>query len=483
MKKIILVILVIILLSGCEYNFVVSNSSKVESTVESSISSTIESTIIIPSSSSFAYDKNSIFASPNGNGNGTLSNPFSLKMAISFLSKEKTLYLLGGTYKVDSVINLTKIGNEDNYYKIFAFNNEKVVFDYGHDYRQNPTVLGNYNSSNSKGIVLSGSYYHLKGIEITNCRSTGLQISGHYNIVEDCVFSYNGNTGCNISGSSSKTLKDWPHDNLIKNCTSYANFDWDRFDNVGEDADGFAAKLTSGVNNVFDGCISYNNSDDGWDLFTKHKTGVIGEVTIKNCVAFNNGYSMTGEELKNGNGFKLGGRALEVSHTVENCVAFFNKANGFDDNSNPGTITLKDCTSYKNGKRNYAMGRFLEEENTYTSTWYEGNDLFGPISGVAKSHNYFENCISYKSGEKDSYSGYAKNCYFDNLNSYYSFNDGECNSKYIVGKSVGYFDPFISTNINLDLENIHVLYRNLDGRVNLNGFLKIKDTINIGANL
>ena len=36
-----------------------------------------------------------------------------------------------------------------------------------------------------------------------------------------------------------------------------------------EDADGFAAKLTVGDGNVFDGCISYNNADDGWDFFAK----------------------------------------------------------------------------------------------------------------------------------------------------------------------------------------------------------------------
>ncbi len=36
-----------------------------------------------------------------------------------------------------------------------------------------------------------------------------------------------------------------------------------------EDADGFAAKLTVGDGNVFDGCISYNNADDGWDLLLR----------------------------------------------------------------------------------------------------------------------------------------------------------------------------------------------------------------------
>ncbi|MCD8188208.1 MAG: hypothetical protein LUD57_06325 [Ruminococcus sp.] len=38
-----------------------------------------------------------------------------------------------------------------------------------------------------------------------------------------------------------------------------------------ENADGFAAKLTCGEGNVFDGCMSYNNSDDGWDLSTQRR--------------------------------------------------------------------------------------------------------------------------------------------------------------------------------------------------------------------
>lgn len=42
------------------------------------------------------------------------------------------------------------------------------------------------------------------------------------------------------------------------NCTSYGNADRGY-----EDADGFAAKITVGDGNVFDGCIAYNNADDG----------------------------------------------------------------------------------------------------------------------------------------------------------------------------------------------------------------------------
>ena len=425
MKKLISLLFILIFLTGCNSSNPTTTPTTEIPTAEiptTEIPTEAPITTEIPTATEPVYDKNGIYASANGSGNGSFNNPYSLKNALLNMTKEKALYLFGGTYNVKESISLEKNGDEDNYYKIFAYNDERVVFDYGYDYDANPNKLGYYNKYAYKGIVILGSYYHIKGIEITNCRSSGMQIVGHYNIVENCIFSFNGNTGCNISSSSSKAINDWPHNNLIKNCTSYGNYDWDRLDgNEGEDADGFGCKLTSGRGNVFDGCIAYNNSDDGWDLFTKHKTGVIGEVTFRNCVAFSNGYALDGTELKNGNGFKLGGRALEVSHTMTNCVAFNNKANGFDDNSNPGTITLTDCTGYNNGTRNFAMGRFLEEANTYTSTWTEDGEAFGPIEGVPQSHNIFENCISYKSGIKDSFSGYATNCYFDSLNGYYKF--------------------------------------------------------------
>lgn len=439
-----------------------------------------------PNEEEIDYSK-AIFASNSGNGIGTFDNPYSLEKAIENLDNEKTLYLLAGYYNVNSVIKLTNNGNENSYYKIFSYKDEKVVLDFGKNYSKEQILTGNYNSEKAKGIVIKGTYYHIKGLTITNCGAQGLQISGSYNIVENCIFAYNGNTGCGMGGASSKPYSEWPHDNLIKNCTSYGNYDWDRLDgNQGEDADGFGCKLTTGPNNVFDGCIAYNNSDDGWDLFTKHLTGPIGSVTIKNSVAFSNGYSLTGEEMKNGNGFKLGGRAIEVDHLVENCLAFYNKANGFDDNSNPGTITLKKCTAYKNGKKNYSMGRFLEENNTYNSTWYENDILFGPVENVNKSHNIFEDCISYICESNDTYSGTATNCYFYNTsNRFVKYkNKSICNSKYSLGEYQISDNPFISTEIDLSkLDNVHYDYRNNDYTINLKSFLKLKSEFQIGASL
>ena len=111
---------------------------------------------------------------------------------------------------------------------------------------------------------------------------------------------------------------------------------------------------------MFDGCISYSNSDDGWDLFAKSATGPIGVITIRNCVAFNNGTLSNGVHYANGdmNGFKLGGSGVGTPHNVMNCLSFDNGATGFTDNNNPTGLTIVNVTAWGNGK--YAKkGNFL----------------------------------------------------------------------------------------------------------------------------
>ena len=51
---------------------------------------------------------------------------------------------------------------------------------------------------------------------------------------------------------------------------------------------------------------AHHNADDGWDLFAKVQIGSIGVVTIKNSIAYANGYLEDGTDAGNGNGFKMG---------------------------------------------------------------------------------------------------------------------------------------------------------------------------------
>ncbi len=227
-------------------------------------------------------------------------------------------------------------------------------------------------SSLNRGVQIYGDHYIWDSIDICGAGDNGLYIGGSYNVVQNCEFYDNRDTGLQLGRSYSdySNINQWPHYNLIKNCTSYNNYDNETY---GENADGFAAKLTVGYGNVFDGCIAYRNSDDGWDLYAKTDSGNIGQVIMYNCVAFENGFIMETQDDFNakfpkfkpaykeaisnsyttrdgdGNGFKLGGSVMEGEVLLENCLSFHNRMHGVTDNSNPGVITINGVTSYNNG--------------------------------------------------------------------------------------------------------------------------------------
>ncbi|MBO0722384.1 MAG: right-handed parallel beta-helix repeat-containing protein, partial [Blastocatellia bacterium] len=219
---------------------------------------------------------------------------------------------------------------------------------------------------------------------------------------------------------------------------SYDNYDPDN----GEDADGFACKLTTGPGNVFRGCISHNNIDDGWDLYTKSDTGPISPVTIEDCVSYNNGMLSTGNTTNDsdGNGFKLGGEDIPVNHIVRRSIAFGNKKHGFTYNSNPGSITVTNNTSYNNGDENFAFN--------------EGTHIF-------------TNNLSFMGTNSDHTTGTdvsGSNCWWKN------------------GVSVNALGLVVSAADFISLTP--AISRNADGSINLGNFLKLapgSDLINAGT--
>ncbi|MEO7977276.1 right-handed parallel beta-helix repeat-containing protein [Flavobacterium sp.] len=175
--------------------------------------------------------------------------------------------------------------------------------------------------SGSWGVKVNGSYWNITSMTIKNSPDCGLVFqTGGYNYVYDVTTSSNGDSGLQIYNGG--------HDNYILSCKSNDNYD---AANAGENADGYACKLSAGKNNVFEKCSANHNSDDGWDLYGQPYT-----VTIKNCTASNNGFGSNGD----GNGFKLGSAGQKVAHTVTNNTATNNLAWGYDGNGNTGHITI-----------------------------------------------------------------------------------------------------------------------------------------------
>lgn len=283
-----------------------------------------------------------------------VSSASDILTAISSAKAGDVIIVKAGTYKFTDtiVINNAMNGKSGAYIVVKAADGAEVKFDFS------AQTLDGAN----RGVVVDGDYWHFEGINFYGAGDNGVLLAGNNNIFEKCVFEANRDSGLQISryDTTAATKDLWPSNNLIINCTAFDNCDYPDQGGTGENADGFAAKLTCGEGNVFDGCISYCNSDDGWDLFAKSATGPIGVITIRNCVSFGNGTLSNGVHYANGdmNGFKLGGSGVGTPHVVLNCLSFNNGATGFTDNNNPSGLTIMNATAWGNGK-SAKKGNFL----------------------------------------------------------------------------------------------------------------------------
>lgn len=300
---------------------------------------------------SFGKDNGVIYAAPTGieSSDGTLKDPVDVNTALKFARPGQTVLLAGGMYNISAKV-MVEIGNDGLKGKIKTLKGDlkkRSILNFG---------------TTSEGVTLSGNYWKFENFDITQAKFAGLKITGNHNIIERVNMYSNGDSGMTVSGFSmgfDKWIsavpginpKDWwPSDNLILNCESYNNVDISE-----NNADGFAAKLTCGSGNIFRGCISHNNCDDGWDLYSKLDTGPIGAVVVENCVSYSNGILSDGKVTKgDGNGFKLGGEGLAVKHILRNSLAFNNKSAGITNNSDPAVI-CENVTAVDNGEANYSF--------------------------------------------------------------------------------------------------------------------------------
>ncbi len=385
-----------------------------------------------------------IYVSPDGDpaADGlTRETPTKLEDAVQKAIPGQTICLLEGTYKMNGRLVLERgiDGTEAEPICLFADTEaqSRPVLDF---------------DGKSAGIVLASDWWHLKGFDVTNTANgeKGIQVSGNRNVLELLETYRNGNTGIQISRYKGSDQKDeWPAYNLILNCTSYLNADRGY-----EDADGFAAKLTIGEGNVFDGCISHHNADDGWDLYAKIENGPIGRVVIQNSVAYKNGYILdeAGNEINagNGNGFKMGGESIPGGHTLINSVAFANKSKGIDSNSCPD-IKAYQSTSFDNESYNVAF---------YTNTAVNTDFAADGVLSYKKSNTVAENIKPV--GNQDQTKLYGESNFY--------YKDGKFQNS--AGLEVA-DDWFVSLDTQAAING--GITRNPDGTINLNGYLELTD--------
>lgn len=330
-----------------------------------------------------AQAESALYVAPNGSDSaaGTESAPTTLPSAISRISSGGTIYVRGGTYNLSQTVTIPQGNNGTSSARtnLVAYQSEKPVLNFS----------AQSEADANRGLAVNGNYWHVSGLAVEHAGDNGIFVGGSNNIIEHTVTSFNHDTGLQLSRISSSTPKDqWPANNLILSAESH-----DNADSGGENADGFAAKLTVGSGNVFRYDVSHNNIDDGWDLYTKTDTGAIGPVTIEYSISYNNGTLTDGSQAGSGdrNGFKLGGEDIAVNHTIQHSIAYKNGKHGLTYNRNLGTITVSNNVSIDNdsSNRNFNFDGGTSVFRNNTSCHFTNKGSNDRIIGDADSSNQF----------------------------------------------------------------------------------------------
>lgn len=281
-------------------------------------------------------------------GPGTFTQPFaSIAQAQQAAGSGDTIYLRGGTYT-----NFTVAAIDANYQYVLNITKSNLrILGYPGDARP---VLDFSNVSPAAlrvcGIQVTGSNNTFGGFDLTGIQAgtqkqcDNWRISGSGNTLQTIVNRDDQANGIYLRSSASN--------NLILNCDSY-NLVGVNGISAGN-TDGFGCH-SGGAGNVFRGCRSWGNSDDGYDCISNSGGGV----TFDHCWAYDNG-RLDG----NKNGFKIGGFGNTGGsfptpapvHTVEFCLSAKNRANGFYANHQPGqAANWLNNTAYSNSSANFNM--------------------------------------------------------------------------------------------------------------------------------
>ncbi len=201
-----------------------------------------------------------------------VSNYYDLKKSIKSVKQSNggTIYINSNFIECDNTIEL----NENNAnLTICAGDGFYPILDFSNAYNENsPPNQRKWVS----GIKVRGSGYTLKNLIIHHAPGNGIRLesdTSHNNLIENIVSAYNGGAGISMTNKA--------YDNTAKNCYAYRNCD---ILTIGENADGFAISNGTGGGNKLINCYSWENADDGYDLFRNYN-----DLTFENCFAWHNG--------------------------------------------------------------------------------------------------------------------------------------------------------------------------------------------------
>jgi parallel beta-helix repeat protein len=255
-----------------------------------------------------------------------------------------------------------------------------------------PILDGINCTTTTSGLSFQGaSNIHLKGLHVRNFlqhesdNDYGSCISfsdGNNITIEQCVAYNAGMRGIYLHGCDTA---------LILNCDAFNCSDSLSTGYEGGGGDGFlvwdSGVAADSINYiVLKGCRSWHNSDDGYDIETE------GYIEVDSCWAWDNGY-LKGD----GDGFKFGFKdhgTVGLSRQLTNCLAVYNKLNGFDENSSAVqcmTSNVFNCTSYRNDQYGFSTcyDCLNPKINTYKNNiaYNDGRSMPKPTGQMTDSYN------------------------------------------------------------------------------------------------
>lgn len=299
------------------------------------------------------------YVSPSGldTNPGTLAQPWqTLNFAFNQIVPGQTLYMMGGTYSpLPTTYNATFCGVVVNN-KNGTSGSQYIV----QNYPSQTPILSGVNIVGSTypkaGLyIANSSYWHITGLEIMGFVQssspvnvgTGLKLENTGNMtIERSVFHNNGGPGVTVRTSTGPI-------NFL-NCDAYENYDQYT---AGINADGFDAGYNSPTAIItFTGCRSWDNSDDGFDMYNPSPYGCI--VYCIDCWAFGNGWAGANHNIigGDGNGFKIGPETADGTNGRRfffNSIAFGNRMSGFNENTAGCRQDYYNNTSYLNGDKGW----------------------------------------------------------------------------------------------------------------------------------
>ncbi len=303
------------------------------------------------------------YISPSGSSSnsGTINNPFAtIKDFYNKAAAGDICYVRGGNIaRIDADFNIYRSGREGYPISLFAYPGETPVID----------GSAMTNTSNEGLIRLRfANYWHIKGITFSNSNykyTSGIRVTDCSNIkIEECVCSNNSYSGVFIDEIAENIE--------VINCDSHHNVNEAQGALGSWDCDGFQVAGSQSSNNsvLFKGCRSWNNDDDGYDLYF----ATANTVVFDECWAYSNGYKDDGTRLGDGSGFKLASvytyrpylKLLGLGgHKLIRCVAWDNKI-GFNENGDESEPdTLYNCTAYANKNSNASLAQYEFDVNSH----------------------------------------------------------------------------------------------------------------------